>query len=311
MRATVLVPLAALAVAGLPSLAEASARVGAYSLELVDESGNTLPTFESGGRTFVLGQNGRRYSLRLHNASGERVEFVAAVDGRDVLDGQPSELGKRGYVVDPYGDLVVDGFRLNTDSVAAFRFGSVARSYAARMGDARDVGVIGVAVFPERRVYVPPPRPVYQNDGYGHGCDGCRLKSLSRLEAAPVPPSAAAAPRSSANDLAGAPSGSIGDLAAQGAGGGGLGQRDDRPGLGTEFGEERESHSHAVQFERASSSPAVMLTVRYDDRRGLLAMGVELEPRYESQRDLQLRENAEPFRRDPGFSQPPTGWNAY
>ena len=40
-----------------------------------------------------------------------------------------------------------------TSQAAAFRFSSVPDSYAARTGSAREVGVIGVAVFPER---VPP-----------------------------------------------------------------------------------------------------------------------------------------------------------
>jgi hypothetical protein len=45
----------------------------------------------------------------------------------------------------------IDGFRQSVDTVAAFRFGSVRGSYAAqKTGDARNVGVIGVAIFNER-----------------------------------------------------------------------------------------------------------------------------------------------------------------
>jgi hypothetical protein len=50
----------------------------------------------------------------------------------------------------PYGTLEIDGFRRSEASVAAFRFGRVKDSYAARMGASRNVGVIGVAFFGER-----------------------------------------------------------------------------------------------------------------------------------------------------------------
>ncbi len=38
--------------------------------------------------------------------------------------------------------------------MATFRFGSVGDSYAAQQGDARNVGVIGVALFAERGAVV-------------------------------------------------------------------------------------------------------------------------------------------------------------
>src|SRR5713226_3244573 len=128
-----------------------------YSVEVVDESGTALPTFEHLGRAYVLGTLGQRYLVRVTNRSAQRVEVVTSVDGRDVLDGRPAAWNKRGYIVDAYGGLVIDGFRLNQEAVAAFRFSSVPRSYAAQMGSARDVGVIGVAVFPERQYFRPPP----------------------------------------------------------------------------------------------------------------------------------------------------------
>jgi hypothetical protein len=269
-----------------PLVARASARAGAYSVELVDESGAVLPTYMKAGRTYVLGAQGRRYSLRVRNGSGQRVEFVASVDGRDVLDGSPASFANRGYIVAPYQEVVIDGFRLNNDSVAAFRFSSVSNSYAGRMGDARDVGVIGVAVFTERPpVYVPPP-PVPPQAGFwnplagglaGAGSGAARSADSVRAEAAP---SAAPAERSA-----------------------GLQKKSERPGLGTEFGEQRRSQAFQTQFERASSRPGPVLTLRYDDRAGLIAMGIDVDRSC----DTHVRETAEPFRTS--FAQPPPGWN--
>ena len=50
----------------------------------------------------------------------------------------------------PWASLEIDGFRKSEDEVAAFRFAKVRDSYAAQRGDARNVGVIGVAFFAER-----------------------------------------------------------------------------------------------------------------------------------------------------------------
>lgn len=123
---------------------------GAVSVALVDELGRTLPGFAAGGKPFVVGRDGERYKIRIHDETPARFEVVASVDGLDVLDGQPASPERRGYIVEPYGDLTIDGFRTSNDNVAAFRFGRVADSYAARTSGDRDVGVIGLAIFAER-----------------------------------------------------------------------------------------------------------------------------------------------------------------
>ncbi len=267
---------------GVPT-ARASSSSGPYSLELIDEGGNTLPTFWKGGRAYVLGTQGSRYSLRIRNQSGTRVEFVASVDGRDVLDGQSASWDKRGYIVAPWGEVVIDGFRLNQESVAAFRFSTVKDSYAAKMGDAREVGVIGVAVFPEHPRYEPPVRRSYL---FAPSPEAAGAPADARSEAPSAAPPAAGA---MAEDRAG----KFGKKESQ------------RPGLGTEFGEQRSSHVDEVAFERASSQPAAQLSIRYNDRAGLRAMGVRIEPAV-GPREAELRESANPFPNN--FCTPPSGW---
>ena len=124
----------------------------AVSIALVDARGRTLPGFTAAGRTLVIGERGERYSIVVHDATPARFEIVSSVDGLDVIDGEPATRASRGYIVAPGGTLVIEGFRTSETDVAAFRFGSVAESYAAQTsprGD-RDVGVIGVAIFAER-----------------------------------------------------------------------------------------------------------------------------------------------------------------
>jgi hypothetical protein len=302
MRATLALPLLLSLLA--PTLAaarppDAPARAGPYSVELTDERGRPLPTFQHDGRTYVLGARGDRYLVRVHNRSDRRAEVVVSVDGRDVLDGEPSAMAKRGYLVEAWSEATIDGFRLSTEAVAAFRFSPVSRSYAARMGDARDVGVIGVAVYPER--VPPPPPPVYRPWWRGPGFEEERGERL-RSGDAPAGPPAPSAGRADAESSAGgaAPRSAPAEKRAEAL-------ADRRPGLGTEFGEQHDSHVREVPFERASSRPAAVLTLRYDDRRGLLALGIDVDGRCAAS-DAWLREQADPFRRDVGFATPPPGW---
>ena len=124
-------------------------------ISLLDEYGQSLPAYHVGGRAYVLGQPGRRYSIRIDNRSAYRFEAVVSVDGLDVVDGREASLSKRGYVVGPGGSTTIEGFRTSTTQVAAFRFGAVGTSYAAQTtGSARNVGVVGVALFAEAGVVV-------------------------------------------------------------------------------------------------------------------------------------------------------------
>ena len=123
---------------------------GAITIRVVDDRGAALPTFAAGGRSYVMGNDGARYVIRIENQTGARFEAVATVDGLDVIDGQPGSFEKRGYLVAPWSTVEIDGFRRSEAQVAAFRFGRVKDSYAAKRGGDRNVGVIGVAVFQER-----------------------------------------------------------------------------------------------------------------------------------------------------------------
>jgi hypothetical protein len=121
------------------------------SIGLKDQSGRFLPGLIVGDRWFVVGEEGRRYSIFVRNKGDLRLEVVLSVDGLDVLDGRRASLRKRGYIMTPRSQLIVEGFRQSTEAVAAFRFSPVRESYAnEKRHDTRNVGVIGVAIFNER-----------------------------------------------------------------------------------------------------------------------------------------------------------------
>jgi hypothetical protein len=114
---------------------------------------STLRNYRGNGRRFVLGREGKNYALVVKNRARCRVEAVLSVDGLDVMDGQPASTGKRGYVISPGQTLTVKGWRRSDRQVASFQFSGVGDSYAnLRHGETRNVGVIGLAVFPEKGV---------------------------------------------------------------------------------------------------------------------------------------------------------------
>ena len=241
----------------------------------MDDGTQALPTFDQGGRRYVLGQMGQRYQVRIVNPTSSRIEAVVSVDGLDAVDGHPANLNKRGYIVPAYGEVTIDGFRTSLDTVAAFRFSSVRDSYAARTRHARNVGVVGVAFFGER----PPPVVHYESRPVHRASP-----AADDAEQAPPPPSPATAPSKSASGAAAAA----------------------RPGLGTQFGETRESRVVETSFVRATTSPMALSELRYDDRDGLLSRGIQLDPPARDPRDAEneLRDTAQAF---PGsrFAQPP------
>ena len=113
----------------------------------------TLKSYYRGGKRFVEGGNGRTYSIVVKNICHARIEAVVSVDGLDVMNGRGASTKNRGYVINPGKIVEIKGFRTSEDAVAAFKFSSVASSYSAEKYDTtRNVGVIGLAVFPEEGV---------------------------------------------------------------------------------------------------------------------------------------------------------------
>jgi hypothetical protein len=124
---------------------------GATDVQVVDRAtGQVLPTFGYRGHTYVAGEPGHEYELRIHSDAAQRVLAVASVDGVNAITGQTAASGQSGYVLDPYGFARIEGWRKSMSRTAAFYFTTVPDSYAARTGRPENVGVIGIALFRER-----------------------------------------------------------------------------------------------------------------------------------------------------------------
>ncbi len=281
-HAAALLALSSLACATAQAVAPCNpvAQSGPVVVDLVDESGRNLDTFGHRGSVWVRGSYGDRYAIRVRNQSGERVEAVVSVDGRDAIDGKPASWSKRGYLIPAWGEVTIDGFRVSNADVATFRFASVGESYAARMGNARNVGVIGVAAFRERTYAPPPPAPYvpYRGD-WDDGATSGAEKRGDPAAPSGAAPSAESAPR---------------DRSSQ--------------GLGTEFGERRYSPVRSVSFERVSSRPSYEVALRYNDASGLARLGIDLACSHRTPDPDWRRTTARPFEESSGYATPPPGW---
>lgn len=252
------------------------------SVAFESPEGGIIHTYWHDGSMYVAGHNGGRYNLRLQNNTGERVEAVVTVDGRDVVSGQLGNYKtQRGYVIEPYGSVAIEGFRQSLQQVAAFRFTDIGNSYSARRGSGQHVGVIGVAVFKEHQPRLrprPQPTPIATRpyyEPYGGDAGGYDYK---RAESSNAPPADAPAPAAPARGGASAAKSAYDydDVAAEASI---APPRNNR--LGTEYGESTYSAVREVSFTRKHSRrPDSLLTVYYDSLDGLRARGVAVDPVY-------------------------------
>lgn len=219
--------------------AHAAAVGGLADVSVFDRSDRRqLPVYWHEGRAYVVGKPGNEYSVRIRNRQREDVLGVISVDGVNVVTGETAVAQQSGYVLAPYRQFDISGWRKNLASTAAFYFTSLPDSYAARTGRPDNVGVIGVAFFRKKEAPAPAAQPAPFASG-----------QLSRKEAA----NAAGA---------GADAQSVPRAA----------EREDR--LGTGHGRVETSHTRYVGFERATSEPAETVTIHYDSYRNLLARGI-------------------------------------
>jgi len=110
-------------------------------------------------RAYLQATNNDRYRILINNNSDQRVGVVIAVDGRNVISGQKSYLQntERMYIVYPEASAEYEGWRTADNQVNRFYFTEAADSYASAWGDNSAMGVIAVAVYPEK------PRPEVTN----------------------------------------------------------------------------------------------------------------------------------------------------
>lgn len=249
-RLSVPLLLAAAAWGGLAGGARAGSLI---DLEVVSRAtGQRLQTYSHRGKTWIAGNPGEAYSVRLTNRSGGRVLAVLSVDGVNAVSGETASARQSGYVLEPWASAEVRGWRKSLEEVAQFYFTSLSDSYAGRTGRPDNVGVIGVAVFSEYHEPRPLPgmQPRLEAPAPGAAAGQSMAKEAARDAEAASTPAESAAP--SAKRSRPVP--------------------DTR--LGTGHGAREHSPTSYTEFRRASETPAEVTTLYYDSHANLVARGI-------------------------------------
>lgn len=253
MKLARLAAAAALAAAALAAQSPAHAVGRLIDVNVIDrDSGAQLPVYRHNGEWWVAGRPGARYAIQVRNAGGQRVMGVMSVDGVNVISGDTAAWDQSGYVLSHYQNAQITGWRKSNEEVAAFHFTALPNSYAARTGRPDNVGVIGVAVFREKVVAPPPPRPMprYAPSVGESAAAGAPGEPYAKSEAETMPSNQA---RDSIEARKSAPAATR---------------------LGTGHGERETSYSSDTRFDRRASRPDEVITIRYDSRDNLIAMGI-------------------------------------
>ena len=242
-------------------------------------AGVEAPLFYAPGRFdrhYVQAFAGRSYSILLKNNTGRRVAVLLAVDGLNVVNGEMSNLRSTEpmYVLDPWEQATIRGWRSSLDEIRKFVFVDERRSYAQRTGQANsDMGWIRVLAFREQLPWWENSRSLDKRQ-YREGGPSSQLPPLdhapvpqsreeARKDAAPAPQVKNGAPQASGKAVA--PEAQ--DNLARGDEGG-----QSFPGTG--WGERREDRVRRVQF---TPEPVAVdrIIFRYEYASGLRALGID------------------------------------
>jgi hypothetical protein len=266
-------------------LFETPADLVAVSVELDGHPAPLYPAPDGSGRFYLEARRSCRYAVALANRTGERIGVVLTVDGLNAISGERDSGRGRMYVLDPWQRTTVQGWRTSLQEVRRFTFVDEQASYAARSGKANEkMGWIEVAAYRERRWLVHSGRPMatpgsepvpratprpepYEVEGQGEGNSEAPAPRAQRDSTEKASPSV-------------------------------LGGAQARSYPGTGWGPRAQDPVVLVSFD-PESAPSQRVTLRYEYRPALVALGVL--PRWQPPSRDRLRE------RDAGqgFAQPP------
>ena len=254
-----------------PLAIEPPAVNGGFSVEVLI-NGVPAAEYAARGRRYIEAFENAEYELRIHNPSASRVAVALAVDGLNTIDARHSSAWEaRKWVIEPYGTIHVRGWQMNADNARRFYFTTERDSYAAKLGQAANVGVIAAVFFRERRPITVMPVTPGQSGAPSSGKDDRMRESQANTES-----SRGEAPRDAAKarSLPGYPP-------------------PDDESAATGIGR---SVSNSVQWIKMDLEPRAIseITIRYEYRASLVRLGIIPRP-YARPEVLDRREGAKGF----------------
>lgn len=131
-----------------------------FDLEVLVD-GRPVAEYYARGRTYVEALNGAEYELRIRNPYPVRVAVALSVDGLNTIDARhTSAWNASKWVIEPYSSITIGGWQMSSERARRFYFTSERDSYAAKLGQRANFGVISAVIFRElRRVPMPVVPP--------------------------------------------------------------------------------------------------------------------------------------------------------
>ena len=234
-------------------------------------NGVPLQDYFARGRRYVEALEGAEYEISLRNTLPVRVAVALSVDGLNSIDAKHTTAWNASkWVVGPYQTIRIGGWQMSSERARRFYFTTERDSYAAKLGQAANIGVISAVAFRERApVFVPvtPPEPLYRDD---------RTREQSES------PAKSKAPPSSAGNSSLGRSSTAQPFPAP-----------DDESAATGIGRSVRNDVRWVQMN-LEPRPATEVTIRYEYRAGLVRLGILPRP-YPTPDVLGRRERAKGF----------------
>jgi len=135
-------------------------------------NGRSLEEYRARGKSYVEATAGAEYEVRVRNPQPYRVAVALSVDGLNSIDARRTSAWTASkWVIEPYGTIHIGGWQMSSERARRFYFTSERDSYAAKLGQTSNLGLISAVFFREIRPIpipiAPPPRPYprHEEDG--------------------------------------------------------------------------------------------------------------------------------------------------
>ncbi|MCA1600519.1 MAG: hypothetical protein LC776_02345 [Acidobacteria bacterium] len=242
-------------------------------------NGRSLEEYHSRGKSYVEAIAGAEYEVRIRNPLPFRIAVALSVDGLNSIDARrTSAWNASKWVIEPYGTIHIGGWQMSSERARRFYFTTERDSYAAKLGQTSNLGLISAVFFREIRpipipIAPPPrPRPRYEEDD---------ARSQKRSEAPTASAEAQGAAKQRSDSIARMP---------------------DDEYAATGIGRSVRNDVRWVNMD-LDSRPAAEVTLRYEYYPALVRLGI-LPRQYDRPDSLRRREGATGFE-DRRFSPEP------
>src|SRR6266550_5856313 len=126
-------------------------------------NGRPLEEYHARGKSYVEAIERAEYEVIVRNPLPFRVAVALSVDGLNTIDARRTTAWNASkWVIEPNGTISISGWQMSSERARRFYFTSEQDSYAAKLGQTANLGVVSAVFFRELRPIfvpvIPPPR---------------------------------------------------------------------------------------------------------------------------------------------------------